>query len=119
MAALFLIVGTMGVQSCSEDKDVPFDDSIVGTWSYVVSDNSWYEKNEVGISYTFKSDRKVTCRMLVYKYGIKTKDKEYNFTYEFDGKVLTLKDSSGDQTSYNVSINGNKLTMDGNTYTKQ
>ena len=117
LTSLLLLLGaTLLFSACSDE---PQNTAIVGVWSYVYTDNGWYGKNEVGITYTFTTKRKATCHMWVYKNGKKTSDDNFNFTYQFDGSVLTLKDSSKETVSYNVYINGNKLTMGGKTYTKQ
>lgn len=116
---LTLILAIGGVFVSCSNSDEPDNDSIVGTWSHIVTDNSWWGKNEVGITYTFTKQKKVTCKMWVYKDSKKTMDETYNFSYTFDGKKLTLKDSNNNTTSYIVTINGNTMTMDGKTYTKQ
>ena len=116
--AILLITLISGVAISCSDSDEPKNKGLVGTWISVET-YDWYGKNEVGISYTFTDKGKVTCRMWAYKKKKKTYDKEYKFSYKFDGKNVTLKDSDGDSVSYAVSITGTKMTMNGKTYTKQ
>ncbi|MBD5214741.1 MAG: hypothetical protein HDS75_07990 [Bacteroidales bacterium] len=116
IATLLIVLISSVMVSCSDE---PQNTAIVGTWKYVVTEEGWSGKNEVGITYTFTKKGRVTCRMWVYKNGKKTSDDEYNFSYTFDGKSVTLKDSSGSSVTYKVTISRNQMTMDGRTYTKQ
>lgn len=49
LAVLFLIMGTVIVSSCSDDNDEPKNNTILGIWSYIVTNNVLYGKNEVDI----------------------------------------------------------------------
>lgn len=116
VTSLLIVLISSVLISCSDE---PENTSIVGTWKYLVTDNGWSGKNEVGIIYTFTKKDKVTCKLWSYKNGIKTSDDVFNFSYKFNGKSVTFKDSKGDTSTHNVAISRNKLTMDGITYIKQ
>lgn len=93
---------------------------------------SWYEekiksgensKSEIVATWTFNSDKTGTERVegyLTTKYTDRTKivDKTVDFAYSYNGKqvVVVTRNSGKDATStYDVTINGNKMRMGNET----
>lgn len=102
-------VGVCNFVSCDKDDDKGGASSIVGTWED--RDEDGYDR------YTFSSDGSYTWVVEEYdKSG--GADTEYG-TYTYDGKILTLHNSTyGWTDQFDVIISGNKMTwhVEGETY---
>lgn len=104
--------------SCNESNE-PVNDAIIGTWENLVKYDDYYGKTEVGISYKFAKNKKVTCCIWEYEHGKKIIEDTYTFTYRYSGSTVTMIDSSGSTITYSISINGKTMTLNGKTYTKK
>ena len=104
---IFLLIMTIALVSCNKDDD---NDPLVGTWEISYTDYGVVYHDEI----TFNSDNT----------GIVTNDEDgvqvdiFSFTWSANKNILTVSyDGFTDTTVY--AISGNKLTMDGEVYTRK
>lgn len=112
--------------SCGSDDQEEVNvnqNEILGSWYEEKIESGENSKSEVIATWTFNSDKTGTERIegyLTTKYTDRTKiiDKTVNFTYSYNGKqiVVVTRNPGKDATStYNVTINGNKMQMGNET----
>ena len=100
---LFLLLFIAAVATCNltackdKDDDKNNNSSIIGTWE---------DKYEIGYDrITFNTNGSFTWVIVEYDYGTDTK---YG-TYNYNGKILTLKYNDGDIKTYEVTVSGNQM----------
>lgn len=112
--------------SCSSDDQEDMNvnqNEILGSWYEEKIKSGENSKSEIVATWTFNSDKTGTERVegyLTTKYTDRTKivDKTVDFTYSYNGKqvVVVTRNSGKDATStYDVTINGNKMRMGNET----
>jgi len=116
---MLLLVG-VGFTACSDDDDNNSSSSnpnsstsIVGTWRCDYGAGGY-------TTYTFKSDGTGYFYTVEYYEG-NTYDEGYAFTYTLRNNILTMTCTEGDETETDsgpVTISGNKMTWDGDTYVR-
>lgn len=105
---IFLLIMTIALVSCNKDDD---NDPLVGTWeiSYTDYDDVVYH-DEI----TFNSDN--TGTVANKEDGIEVD--MFSFTWSTNNNILSVS-YDGDTYTTVYAISGNKLTMDGEVYTRK
>ncbi|MBQ7823002.1 MAG: lipocalin family protein [Bacteroidaceae bacterium] len=94
----------------SGDEEVNYE-QIIGTWTETSYTEGEYVSSKIELSWTFRSDKTATQRIVLYINNINTKDVSVDFTYVYNGREIITKHSSGEETTHEVSISGNKMTL--------
>lgn len=114
--SLMLLLATMlTFTACSGDNDdEPDYPSIVGTWFRTYSSTSGNYTITVEQTSTFHADNTVVAHMKMYMNDNLLRDRQFNYTYSYNGKILTMTEvDSGETQKYSVKILGNTLTLIG------
>lgn len=114
---ILMLLPIMAMLTGCEDKNEPEDKSsqLIGTWYISETTSGDYVSVRIEQSYTFRTNKTATAKMQGYMNNTLMTEKIFEYTYSFNGKILSLKNvDSGKTSTYTATISGRTLTIKGN-----
>ena len=98
------------VSACSSDDDETNYPDITGSWSEISETPGEYISSYMEVMWTFNSDNTATQRVILKFNNVTSRDTSTNFTYEYKGSTITLKNDKV-TLDYEISISGNNMKL--------
>lgn len=123
--SMLLAVGTVWLSavftSCNKDDDEEFVKEenvykqIIGTWENVDHTDGDYIDSDLGVVFTFNTNKTASQRVYLTMNGVIMRDYTSNYAYTFDGRKVTLY-HDGDMNDSDpwimyATIDGNKMSL--------
>lgn len=107
---LLLTAMFLTFSACSSDDDETNYPDITGSWSEISETPGEYISSYMEVMWTFNSDNTATQRVILKFNNVTSRDTSTNFTYEYKGSTITLKNDKV-TLDYEISISGNNMKL--------
>ena len=110
---LMLLCATMvlSLSSCSDDDEYIDNSEILGTWSETKIVEEDYLAVTMEIIWNFEKDNTAYQRVILSLNGYTFKDVTNNYSYIYDGKIITFTDTNNKSWDYEVYVTGNNMKL--------
>ena len=107
---LLLTAMFLTFSACSSDDDETNYPDITGSWSEISETPGEYISSYMEVMWTFNSDNTATQRVILKFNNVTSRDTSTNFTYEYKGSTITLKNDKV-TLDHEISISGNNMKL--------